>query len=126
MTEMNRLGEKKSETLPATTIAFWFFLCAGVSFALIASAGDCKPGGIVYCYGDERDSWWHPSKALGSLAFALILPMPHIALSLLHRRGRTITSIAKIAMRWHRDFAIGFGILLLVGTLAGQLNTHAV
>ena len=103
----------------------WCLLCTAVIFVLIANAGDCKPGGIVYCYGDDRDYWWHPTKFIGALIFALLLPLPHILLSLFFKGRRSLYSVASIAKRWHRAFGVIVGILAVVGLLAGRMTAGA-
>lgn len=117
------LTDGQTRRIEVRPLIGWYLLCAGVIFILIASAGDCEPGGIVYCYGDSRDYWWHPSKFIGALIFSLFLPLPHVLLSLLSKSGRTFYSIASIVKRWHRAFAVIVGIFCLIGILAGRLNS---
>lgn len=68
---------------------WWYLLCAATIFGLMAGS---VCGGIMYCYGVSRDLWWHPTKILSSLEFALFLPIPHILVA----SSRLSTSIARL------------------------------
>lgn len=99
----------------------WFLLCAAGMFGLMAAAGDCKSGGIVYCYGDSRDYWWHPSKVIFSLLFALLLPLSHIFIALFYKTKRNFVTIFSISKKWHRAFGLIMTGLVVLGFASSQL-----
>lgn len=90
----------------------WYFLCAATIVGVMAVGSDC--GGIVYCYGDSRDLWWHPSKLIASLIFAILLPLPHILLALFSKKNRSAGAVARIARRWHKWVALTFCALFVL------------
>lgn len=96
----------------------WFLLCSATIFGLIAIGSEC--GGIVYCYGDARDYWWHPTKVIGSLFFALLLPLPHILIALIFKSKRNSDTILGICKNWHR----GVGLLIIGLFIAGYFSTQ--
>lgn len=101
----------------------WYLLCAATIFGLMASGGDCKSGGIVYCYGDARDYWWHPSKVIASLFFGLLLPLPHILIALFSRTKRNFATILGIGKKWHRAAGLLIIGLLVLGFASSQLSS---
>jgi hypothetical protein len=113
----NRIGDVKIWP----TIG-WFLLCSVEFFILVASAGDCKPGGIVYCYGDERDNWWYQDKIIFSFIFVFLLPLPHILLSMLFKTKRNVKSVFDVAKQWHRAFGVILGLLVLFGPISRLLQ----
>ena len=99
---------------------WWYLLCAATIFGLMAAGSEC--GGIVYCYGDSRDLWWHPTKILGSLVFALLLPIPHISVALLFKTKRNLAAILRIAKGWHKIVGLLLAALIVLGFLSAQLG----
>ena len=118
----NEMNDQVTTPLRRPIAIGWYLLCGAVIFGFTASGGNCVSGGIVYCYGDARDYWWHPSKVIFSFVFALLLPLPNILLSMLFKAKRNVNSVVAIAKQWHRAFALFFGLLLLVGFLARLLQ----
>lgn len=100
----------------------WYLLCAATIFGLIASGGECKSGGIVYCYGDARDYWWHPNNILFSFLFGLLLPLPHILIALLFRAKRNFATILGICKNWHRGAGLLILCLLVLGLVSSRLR----
>lgn len=118
------MNDQVIEPIPHRIAIGWYLLCAAVVFGFIASGGNCKSGGIVYCYGDARDYWWHPTKVIFSLFFALFLPLPHILVAILFKSNRNIASILSICRKWHRGAGL-FGVALLVLGFASLLLMNA-
>ncbi len=117
------MSDKEQETTTPVALHsgfLWFLLCTTMIFSLMAAGNDC--GGIVYCYGDSRDYWWHPTKVIGSLAFALLLPLPHILVSLFFRSKRNLAAILHIAKGWHKIVGLLLAGLVGFGFLSAQLS----
>lgn len=117
------VSDKEQETTPSMALQsglLWFLLCTAMVLGLMAAGSDC--GGIVYCYGDSRDYWWHPTKVIGSLAFALLLPLPHILVSLFFRPKRNLAAILHIAKSWHKIVGLLLAGLIGFGFLSAQLG----
>ncbi len=99
---------------------WWYLLCAATIFGLMVAGSEC--GGIVYCYGDSRDLWWHPTKILGSLVFALFLPIPHISVALFFQAKRNLAAILRIARGWYKIVGLLLAALIVLGFLSAQLG----
>lgn len=112
---------RQTARIEVKSMVGWYLLCVGVIFVLIASGGNCKPGGIVYCYEDSRDFWWHPSKILFAFFVPLLLPIPHVLISLLFKERRNIHSVAAITKKWHRGFVLIIVAILILAFLAGLI-----
>lgn len=122
---MNIEAQKTTTSFPTTGAIGWYFLCSATIFLLIAKGSDgsgCTPGGIVYCYGDSRDYWWHPTKVIGSFIFALCLPVPHILGALFFRAKRNIAAVLSIARSWHKAVGLLLAGLIVLGFLSAQLS----
>jgi len=111
-----------TKTLRLRAAIGWYLLCSATIFGLMTSGGDCKSGGIVYCYGDARDYWWHPSKAIFSLFFGLVLPLPHILIALFFRHKRNFATVWGICKKWHCATALLIIGLLVLGFASSQLR----
>lgn len=99
------------KTLRIQATIGWYLLCCVAILALKASGGECVRGGIVYCYGDTRDLWWHPTNLIGSLFFGLLIPLPHILIAMLYKSKRNLACILEINEKWHS----GAVLLITVG-----------
>lgn len=99
----------------------WYTLCAATIFVLMAAGSGCNSE-IVYCYGDVRDHWRHPTNVLASLAFSLFLPLPHILVALFFKTKRNFATALAIGKNWHRAVGLLFAGLLVLGLLSTQLR----
>ena len=117
---MNDKGQEKTTPTAPHGSFLWFLLCSATIFGLIAAGSDC--GGIVACYGDSRDYWWHHTKVIASFAFALLLPLPHILFSLFSRPKRNLAAILHITKSWHKIVGLFLAGLICFGFLSEQLN----
>ena len=97
----------------------WYTVCAVSVFGTMAQS---QCGGIVYCYGDSRDYWWHPSRIAFALIFSLVLPVPHLAVAVLFKSGRNIRSVAAICRSWHRTVGIGLGLLIALAAVSSYIQ----
>lgn len=122
-TEPLLLTNKIIEPLRLKEVIKWYLFCVAAIFIFMASGGECKSGGIVYCYGDERDYWWHYSKVIFSFFFALILPIPNILISIFFKNNRSLDNILKIIKKWHFNTGTIITVLLVLDFAVLKIKT---
>jgi hypothetical protein len=122
---LNIEDQKTTTPFPQRGAVWWYLLCSAGIFGLIANGSDgggCTPGGIVYCYGDSRDYWWHPTKVIGSFVFAISIPVPHILFALFFRSKRNLAAVFSIARSWHKAVGVLLVILITLGFLSALIT----
>jgi hypothetical protein len=123
---VKREGQELKKPLTLKNVLFWYLLCSLAIFVVMAyghnNNGGCTPGGIVYCYGDSRDYWWHPNKILVSFVIVLFLPVPHILIALFFKTKRSVAAALSIARSWHKGAASLFIGLSVIAFLSSQVG----
>lgn len=106
--KVNGLVVSAKETrLKATLI--WYLIASLVVLGLIAmgSAPSDKP--TIYNASDTTP-WWSPVRVFGSMVYALIIPLPHVVISLFFKGSRNVVSVLRVFRGWYKALLAFFVI----------------
>lgn len=110
--------DAKEPRIKATLV--WYLIGSLVVFALMAIGSLPSEQPTIYNASDTTP-WWSPVRVLGALIFALIIPLPHVLISLFFMGSRNVGSVLRVFRGWYKALLT----FLVIGALAGLFNSFA-